>query len=264
MVSKRIAPNAQKALYRNILIADVNRLILLYRTFLENPKLGIYVRRMSFNIYHKCRYSEYLPDDGFESDPIDLRPLLSFTQHGLGEHLTAVGSGSEVPGLEIVLEILYTLQLRVLKFTTNLRSLDLNVHPQLLENPPIRTIDLWGGYMSAAYAKPVSGVLHSQWKDIFPSLLRLQKLQLIGNERSFSTNERSDFVASICKRFLTLPKLEQLVWFDHAEGWFDTFAPSTMHGKSYVLCCFSAQGSQLFSNIWRLYRTLLMASTRFS
>lgn len=249
MASKRIAPSAQKALYRNILIADVDTLILLYRTFLRNPKLGIYVNRMSFNIYHKCRYSEYLPDDGFESDPIDLRPLLSCTQHGLGEHLTAVGSGSEVTGLEIVLEMLYTLQFRVLNCTTNLRSLDLNVHPQLFENPPILIDDLYDGYMDAAYAAPVSRVLCSQWKYALPSLLRLKRLQLIGNERSFRTGERSDFVASICKRFLTLPKLEQLVWFDHAEGWFDTFAPSTMHGKSYVLCSFPAQGSHLFSNI---------------
>lgn len=83
MVSKRMAPNAQKALYRNILITDANTLILLYRTFLEKPELGIYVKRMSLNIDHG-RFDQTFPHPKLDAPPytsedypIDLNPLLS-------------------------------------------------------------------------------------------------------------------------------------------------------------------------------------------
>lgn len=243
MTSKRIAPNAQKALYRNILIEDVGNLILLYRAFLGNPKLGIYVKRMSLNILHRgeCPIS---PRVVFDIDPIDLRPLLPFAQHGLEEHLTAAGSGSRITSLETAIEILYTLQLRVLNRTSNLHSLDLNVQPQYLM-PLVTRVSIPD--VNAAYETAVKRALRSLWKNISPSLSRLKTLLLIGEERSYTRGDRSDFVASICKCFLTLPKLEQLVWYDHAKSWFDAFAPWTAHGESIVFAF--AQFSSLLRHL---------------
>lgn len=146
MVSKRMASNLQKALYQNVLITHANTLILLYRTFLENPELGVYVKRMSLNIDHGSEHIDLFlgfPRHLFDSNPyfsngspIDLSPLLSqaCAQRGLGEHFTEAVSRHAYS--KIPVEMFFTLQFRVLSHTSNLESLDFNVHPLL---PLIRT-----------------------------------------------------------------------------------------------------------------------------
>lgn len=54
-------------------------------------------------------------------------------------------------------------------------------------------------------------------------------------------NRRGRSAARICRSFLTLPKLEQLVWLNHSHHWFDAFSRRMVSGKQWMLCCFASQ-----------------------
>lgn len=231
LVSKRMVSNARPALYRNILVDDADTLVLLYRTFLEKPQLAIFVKRMSLNIWH---YMEGLAGDGVWVYPIDLRPIISHAQNGFEELLKTTHASSPYEMSEISLETLYTLHFRVLSRTRNLESLDFNVHPQ----------KSYSVYSDCMYLEVVGRVLRSQWEETSPCLSRLKQLQLIGRERMHPFwGLRWRFAALICRHFLSLPKLEQLAWFNHAHGWFDTFSRRTVSGKPWSVCCSGWQKS---------------------
>lgn len=224
MVSKRMVSKARPALYRNILVNDAETLVLLYRTFLEKPQLGIFVKRMSLDI---CESAEPLPVDGHYVPikilgglvpAVDIRPLLSYAQHGFGDHLAV----DYVRGLhaynEISLERLYTLQVRVLGRTNGLESLDWNLHPQSKNDNTLSV------HSTPMFMTVVDRVLGSLWNEISPRLSRLKELQLIGKEQNYAfMGLRVRFAALICRYFLTLPRLQQIAWFNHAHGWFDAF-----------------------------------------
>lgn len=230
MVSKRMVSKARPALYRNILVKDAGTLVLLYRTFLEKPQLGIFVKRMSLDI---CESAEALPVDG-PGVPIiilgglvpavDTSPPLSYAQHGFGDHLAVDYVRGFDAYNEISLERLYILQFGVLCRTNGLESLDWNLHPQSKNdnthsNPILETV--------------VNRVLGSLWNEISPRLSRLKELQLIGKEQNCAAfmGLRVQFAALICRYFLTLPRLQQIVWFNHAHGWFDAFSCRWMSCK---------------------------------
>jgi hypothetical protein len=227
MVSKRIASNAQKALYRNVLITNANTLILLYRTFLENPELGVYVKQMSPDIF----YGRLVPSARFPNrDPIDLSPLLSYTQHSLGEQLKAAAEGSGRASHKFPLELLFTLLFGVRSRTNNLESLDFNIHRFLstarISAGPSEPVQFW---------EELGGVLCSLWEEISPCLSRLEKLQLLGNHEPRDKEPlplaRQRFAALIFRCFLTLPNLKQLIWHNHAHGRSDTLPFLMVSGK---------------------------------
>lgn len=238
LVSKRMVSNARPALYRNILIDDADTLVLLYRTFLEKPLLGIFVKRMSLNIRHEVK--------GWVGDskgvyPVNLNPIISYAQNGFEELLKTTHARSAYKMSENSLERLYTLHFRVLSRTRNLESLDFNVHPQE------------SSYEDCMYLKVVGRVLRSQWEETSPCLSRLKQLQLIGREEARTFwGLRWRFAALICRHFLSLPKVEQLAWFNHTHGWFDTFSSRTVAGKPWIVCC-----SSWLNSSPKLFHTLL-------
>ncbi|KAG6355639.1 hypothetical protein INS49_003601 [Diaporthe citri] len=223
MVSKRMISKTRPALYRNILIDDLDTLILLYRTFLEKPQLGIFVKRMSLNICHGDK--DYNSDYGELCRSINLRPLLSYAQNGFEELRKTTHARRATEFYEIALERLYTLHFKVLSRTRNLESLDLNVHPQTeMRNICMDTQPI--------YLDVVGRVLRSLWRETSPCLSRLKELQLIGKEKACAyRGNRWGYAALICRCFLSLPELEQLVWFNHAHGWFDAFSRRTVSGS---------------------------------
>lgn len=219
LVSKRMSSKARPALYRNILVDDPDTLVLLCRTFLEKPQFGIFVKRMSLNI---C-----LGDKDYYCDYGELRRSinLSYAQNGFEELWKTTRARDVRECSEITLERLYTLHFKVLSRTRNLESLDLNVQPQTeMRNFCMDT--------HSDYLEVVSRVLRSLWRETSPSLSRLKELQLIGKEEVCAyRGHRWGSVALICRCFLSLPELEQLVWFNHAYGWFDAFSRRTVSGK---------------------------------
>lgn len=227
LVSKRMISKARPTLYRNILIDEPDTLILLYRTLLEKPQLGIFVKRMSLNIFHGGKYNSFEYRELCRS--INLRPLLSYAQNGFEELWKTTHVRDACEGYEITLERLYTLHFKVLSRTRNLESLDLNVEPQAeLRSTLMDTRSI--------YFRVVSRVLRSLWRETSPSLSRLKELQLIGKETVCAhRSNRWGCVALICRCFLSLPELEQLVWLNHAYGWFDAFSRRTVSGKPCVL-----------------------------
>lgn len=238
MVSKRMVPNAQKALYRNVLITNANTLILLYRTFLENPGLGIYVKRMSLNIYHG-RFEQTFPHPELDAPPytsedypIDLNPFLSCAQHGLGEHFTELVEESWQGIYMIPAEIFFTMQFRVLGHTSNLESLDVNIQPWL---PFIRTYNQME--MNEESWEEVGAVISSLWEEVLPCLSGVKKLQLIGDYEPIEIGGESIAMAGqlfstrLCRLFLKLPNLEQLVWINYTWQWFSTLPFLIESGK---------------------------------
>lgn len=234
LVSRRMRCIAQEALYRNIFIADADTLVLLYRSFLEDRTLGSHVKQMSLNISHKGGLTDVDYGRAFESATIDLGPILSDGElnHGLGEHLTTAAEDDRIAPHKIPIAILYTLQFKVLGCTSNLESLDLNVHPQFT---PGSTYERYN--MDETHLEVVSEVLHSMWwEETSICLMSLKRLFLIGGENA-TWGARSNFVALICRCFLTLPKLEQLVWLHHSSGWFEDLPKRVVYGKPWILCC---------------------------
>lgn len=235
MVSKWMASEARPALYRNILINDAETLVFLYRTFLEKPQLGKLVKRMSLDI---CEPDEPPPADGSRirrrvttgmPPEVDLEPLLSHAQHGFADHLTMVYTRRGTPydniAVRPALEKLYTLQFRVLSRTSELESLDWNLHPQSRKDDTHM-------YLHAIYTEAVHRVLRSLWNETSPCLSRLKELQLIGKEYNCAVwGRRADFAALICRCFLTLPRLQQIDWFNHAHSWLDAFSRLLMCGE---------------------------------
>lgn len=239
-VSRRMVSKARPALYRNILIDNVDTLVLLCWTFLKKPQLGIFVKRLSLNIRPGGKYSV---DKGQSLRCIDITPLLEFAHHGFTEHLTVDHGSGPTRTYEIHLGRLYTLQLRVLGFTKHLESLDINLHHQ----PDLSFVDTERVDLEVA-----RGVLRPLWKETSPSLSRLRELQLIGKEKYCARwGHRWRFAALVCRSFLNLPNLEQLVWFNHAHGWFD-FSRRIASGKHLLPCCLASQSLELFTD------TLLM------
>lgn len=219
LVSKRMASAAQQALYRNLLIRDAKTLVYLYRTFLEKPPLGRLVRRMSLDIFQKeGRYAWYgVP----VASDIDMGPLLTSPHHGLGDHLTVERMCSVDEYREVVVEKLHTLQFRVLSRTSKLKSLDLNVHPILDDFM----------FTHPVFTKHVRRLLPLLWEEALTGLSSLTELQLIGKERCFDfTGRPNHYVAWICREFLSLPNLQELVWFNHNHSWFSEF-PRVLSGK---------------------------------
>lgn len=250
LVSRRMRFIAQKALYRNIFITDADTLVLLYRSFLENLGknrvlgnriLGNYVKQMSLNISHTGDLTDVDNVRVYESAKIDLGPILTNDgglNHGLGEHLTAAAEDNRIAPCKIPIAILYTLQFKVLGCTRNLESLDLNVHPQYT---PGSTYERYN--MDDTHSEVVSEVLHSMWwEETSLCLMSLKKLHLIRAENP-PWAARSNFVALICRCFLTLPKLEQLIWFNHSSGWLDELPRRMVSGKPWTICCLSWLGS---------------------
>lgn len=224
-VSKRMVSKARPALYRNILIDNANTLVLLYRTFLKKPQLGIFIKRLSLNIRPGGKSSV---DKGQSLCCIDITPLLEFAHHGFPEHLTVDHGRGPTGTYEIFLERLYTLQLRVLRFTKHLESLDISLHHQ----PDLSFVDTERVDLKVARA-----VLRPLWKETSPCLSRLRELHLIGKEKYCARwGHRWWFAALICRYFLKLPNLEKLVWFNHAHGWFDAFSPRLGFGKHCMFC----------------------------
>lgn len=230
LVSKPIFSRAQRALYRNILITDAKTLVLLYRSFLGNPKLGSYVRQMGLNIDHRGSFVGIGTFEVYESHPIDLSPLLygNKFEHELGQHLTSPFVGNRLAPHKVPIELLYTLQFRVLSCTSHLKSLDLNVHPQV---PIFWTYESHN--MDNIHMGVVTRVLHSLWPKTSRSLGSLKKLQLIGKEDP-DLGARSPFVALISKHFLELPSLEQLSWINHSDGWLDGLPNPWASGMSRI------------------------------
>lgn len=235
LVSRRIRYIAQEALYRNIFIADADTLVLLYRTFLADRILGTHVKQMSLNICHTGDLTDVDDFRVYQSADIDLGPILSSDgglNHGLGEHLTAAAEDNRIAPHKIPIAILYTLQFKVLGCTRNIESLDLNVHPQFTLSS---TYDRHN--MDDIHLEVVSEVLHSMWwEETSLCLMSLKRLHLMGGEDP-AWPARSNFVALICRCFLTLPKLEQLVWFNNSSGWFDGLPQRLVSGKLWILCC---------------------------
>lgn len=234
MVSKRMVSKARPALYRNVLVNDAATLVLLYRTFLEKPQLGIFVKRMSLDI---CESDEPPPADGSRirlrvatgmPPEVDIEPL-SHAQHGFPDHLTMVYTRRGTPydniAVRSALEKLYTLQFKVLSRTSKLESLDWNLHPQSRNDDTHM-------HLHAIYTEAVHCVLRSLWNETSPCLSRLKELQLIGKEKYCAVQgSRAVFAALICRCFLTLPRLQQIVWFNHAHSWFDAFSRLLICGE---------------------------------
>lgn len=242
LVSRRMVEITQPALYRNVFIRDAKTLVLLYRSFLENPYLGSRVRHLNLNISHRGSWVHVGGKDVYESNELDLSPILYWNVrlnqyelvHDLGAYLTAPFTGSRLAPHKTPIEILYTLQFRVLRCTRNLDSLILNVHPHSIHRSLTAAQRLTEGQrahnMGRVHFEVVSGVLRSMWEDISPCLASLKKLCLMGKESPY-VRVRSDFVSLIYRSFLTLPKLEQLIWFNHAAGWFDGMPNRVVSGK---------------------------------
>lgn len=238
MVSKSIIFNAQKALYRNILITNPNTLILLYRTFLENPELGIYVKRMSLDI-DRGRPDIPFPQPVWDHHKlvcygytIHLNPLLSCAQHGLGEHFPEIVKEGWPKSSVIPAEIFYTIQFRVLGHTSNLESLDVHIHPFL---PLVKSYNQQE--MKEQHWEELGAVICSLWEEVLPCLSRVKKLQLTGNHRPLDegagsiATARQLFSTRICRLFLKLPNLEQLVWINCTRALFNTHPFLTVSGK---------------------------------
>lgn len=107
LVSKRMASEVRPALYQNLLIRDSDTLVHLYRTFLEKPHFGIFVKRMTLDVCHgrEDRGGNFvyglIPN-------VYLSPILSYPQHGFPSHLTVDQKCySYVRFYEIAVEKLY-------------------------------------------------------------------------------------------------------------------------------------------------------------
>lgn len=227
LVSKRIYSIAREALYRNILATELDTLCLLFRSFLENPKLGNYTKRMTFNIQHEGHYFCHRHVFSRANNQIDLRLVRAFAQHGL--NLSAADASSRVADGDNPVEQLYRLQFKVLNCTSNIESLDINVHSCL--SP--RSFDLENRDLET-----VTEVLRSLWDETSPCLSRLKKLQLIGKE-DFPQGRgvRFGFVALLCRRLLALPKLEQLSWLYPTGGWLDILPNRNgLQGEPHIVC----------------------------
>ncbi|KAL1870219.1 hypothetical protein Daus18300_005284 [Diaporthe australafricana] len=212
LVSKRMYFVSREALYRNILATEADTLCLLFRSFLENPKLGTYIKRITFNIRHKGSYSCHRDAFFGANNQIDLRLIRVFAQHGLEQCTRAAEGNSKKFALDNPVEILYKLQFKILSCTSNLEWLDINVHPH----------SFGYGLLEDVYSAAVTEVLRSLWDETSPCLSRLKNLHLIGKELSSRGRRiRNGFVALLCRRFLALPKLEQLSWFYPLDGWLD-------------------------------------------
>lgn len=236
LVSKRMHDVAKEALYRNILIPDANTLVLLYRSFLENPALGIHVKQISLIILNNGDWTAFGDGQIFQSAEIDLGPILEWNdelgQHelpyDLRKHMGTPFAGSRLAPHKTYIELLYVLQFRVLGHTRNLDSLDLCVHPQYT---PDETYQLYS--MDDIYSEVVNGVLRLMWEEVSRCLANLKKLRLTGREYPL----RSDFMGLMCRCFLALPKLDQLIWFNDAPGWFDGMSGMMLSGKPWLLRC---------------------------
>lgn len=230
MVSKRISSNAQKALYRYILLADAGALVLFYRTLLENPKLGTYVKRIAFRVLSQDSWAYDDVHKFFQSNPTELGALLSCAQHGLRQDWQFKGTNpgsSNAPDMSIdyVDEMILLLQFGVLGCTKNLELLDLHVQP-------IEYLALKYGPFSRGdvLSNVATEFLHSLWQETSLSLSRLQCLCLIGYEVN-SIGLLSALVVFMCRCFLALPKLEQLVWVRHTDSWFDVLPNRMASGE---------------------------------
>lgn len=230
LVSKHMRHIAQEALYQNILIPDANTLVLLYRSFLENPNLGIYVKQMSLSILNNGDWTAFGDGQVYQSAEIDLGPISEWN-HELGQYelpydlrnnLSTPFAGSRLAPHKTPIELLYVLQFRVLSHTRNLDSLDLCVHPQYTPN---ETYQLHS--MDDIHFEVVNGVLRSMWEEVSRCLANLKKLRLSGREYPL----RSNFMGLMRRCFLALPELDQLIWYNDAPGWFDGMSNMMLSGK---------------------------------
>ncbi|KAI3395601.1 hypothetical protein diail_1039 [Diaporthe ilicicola] len=224
LVSKQMYSSAREALYRNILMTDANSLILLYRTFLESPELSSYVKQMSLNILQESEYLLWEGEDINTDNQINLTPLLSCARSGLEKYRKSADAVGRMQlgeqNLVDLVELLYDLQFRVMSHTNNLESLNFNVHPYSLKQPIHGIYDVDKFYLEA-----VSKVLSFLWGETAPCLSRLKQLQLIGSaDATHGLRARSDFVALLFGRFLTLPKLECFTWYCYVDGWWDVLS----------------------------------------
>ncbi|KAG8166074.1 hypothetical protein KVR01_004626 [Diaporthe batatas] len=196
LVSKWMASQVRPALYRNILIRNSDTLVYLYRTFLEKPQFGMLVKRMTLD-------------------------------HGFSSHLTVEREVDITQFYEIVVEKLYTLQFRVLSHTSRLEFLDFNVQPLSRDTAQVYVL------RHSIYMEVIGRVFLSLWDETSPYLASVKELQLLGRETPHSSIDRPNhYAAWVCRRFLTLPKLNRLVWFNHDRGWFDTFPRRMLYGKA--------------------------------
>lgn len=236
LVSKHMHNVAQEALYKNIHIPDANTLVLLYRSFLETPALGIHVKQMSLSIWNNGEWTAFVDGEIYQSAEIDLVPILEWNDE-LGQHelpydlrqyLATPFAGSRLAPHKNYIELLYVLQFRVLSHTRNLDSLDLCVHPQYT---PDETYQLYS--MDDIHSEVVNGVLRLMWEEVSRCLANLKKLRLTGREYPL----RSDFMRLMRRCFLALPKLDQLIWFNDAPGWFDGMSNMMLSGNPWLLRC---------------------------
>lgn len=244
LVSKHMHNVAQEALYKNILIPDANTLVLLYRSFLENPDLGIHVKQMSLSILNDGDSAGFGDGQVYQSAEIDLVPILDWNDelgqyelpYDLRKHLATPFAGSRLAPHKTSIQLLYVLQFRVLSHTRNLNSLDLCVHPQYTPND---TYELYN--MDDIYLEIANGVLSSMWEDISRCLANLKKLRLTGREYPL----RSDFMGLMCRCFLALPELDQLIWFNDAPGWFNGMSNMGLSGRPELFRCLTCLETEI-------------------
>ncbi|KUI63628.1 hypothetical protein VM1G_10208 [Cytospora mali] len=194
LVSRKVGSAAQRALYKDIYVHNQRTLVYLYRSMLERPELGTYTKRVTFDIIlgyfadltplHLCKGSGF--DELWTKQPIE-----------------------ELGNMELNTQLLSVLYFKLLRCTPNLSILESIVLP------PPRYKDI--GIVSATFMQENST---RPWDDIcnwFPYLPKLEILHLMGGEIEGNS---LDFVARLCKAFLTLPRVRKMIWSWDDEIWF--------------------------------------------
>lgn len=214
LVSRKIYSAVQRALYRDVIIRKPRNLVYLYRSMLENPKLGDLIKRVSFDVY--C--------PGW----IDLTPLHGYKENGFDEYWTERSLSVRVQALGIrptsamlLAKLLLTLYIKVLSCTPSLVSLDLVIPAEY--SPSSEAL---GDFLPSVSVDRTS---RSMWDGVsLPRLPRLETLRLMG---SGITRYPSMLVERLCEAFLAGPQARRMIWSGDDETWFKVMSKHLGHGK---------------------------------
>ncbi|KUI68482.1 hypothetical protein VM1G_04665 [Cytospora mali] len=205
LVSHQFDGNFRPFLFKAPVVSDSGVLLRLYRTLVEKPALGQYVKRL---VYEVAIDSE---------DPRHVKlnhNILSATQFFNAMQAWHSSNHTSMEYLEH--ELTCSLYFAILETTTNLEWLSLNIQSRRIKSKSQSHLEL---YSNSFYplARQVSAASNCS-TDGRPFLPKLKSLSLLGNN---SRPSLAAFPAGILDHFLQLSSLEELICFRDNGRWHD-------------------------------------------